>query len=36
MQCYNEEEVLHETFKKLLKKINKFIFDRIIFTEGRI
>lgn len=34
--CYNEEEVLHETSKRLLKKINTMINNNIISKNSRI
>jgi len=34
--CYNEEEVLHETGKRLLKKITTMIEDEIISKDSKI
>lgn len=34
--CYNEEEVLHETAKRLLKKINTMIANQFISNESKI
>lgn len=34
--CYNEEEVLGETSKRLLEKYNKLIADRLISEKSRI
>lgn len=34
--CYNEEEVLHETAKRLLKKVTDMINDSVISKESKI
>ena len=34
--CYNEEEVLHETAKRLLKKINNMVTDELISHKSKI
>ena len=34
--CYNEEEVLHETTKRLKEKLNKLIKDKIISKDSRV
>lgn len=34
--CYNEEEVLHETTKRLKEKINKLIKDEVISKDSRV
>ena len=34
--CYNEEEVLHETAKRLFKKITNMIDNEIISKESKI
>ena len=34
--CYNEEEVLNETTKRLTDKLNKMIKDKIISKESKI
>lgn len=34
--CYNEEEVLHETTKRLKEKLNKLIKDEVISNDSRV
>lgn len=34
--CYNEEEVLHETTKRLSVKLNKLIKDEVISNDSRV
>lgn len=34
--CYNEEEVLHETAKRLFEKINNMIINELISNESKI
>lgn len=34
--CYNEEEVLHETTKRLKEKLNKLIKDEVISKDSRV
>ena len=34
--CYNEEEVLHETAKRLIKKITTMIEDEFISKDSKI
>ena len=34
--CYNEEEVLHETTKRLTEKLNKMISDKMIDSKSKI
>ena len=34
--CYNEEEVLHETTKRLKEKLNKLIKDNVISKNSRV
>ena len=34
--CYNEEEVLHETAKRLLEKINVMIKNEVVSEESKI
>ena len=34
--CYNEEEVLHETAKRLLEKINTMITNELISDKSKI
>lgn len=34
--CYNEEEVLHETTKRLKEKLNRLIKDKIISKDSRV
>ncbi|MBK1810035.1 glycosyltransferase family 2 protein [Clostridium sp. YIM B02505] len=36
MPCYNEEDVLAETSKRLLEKMNKLISDNIISSESKV
>ena len=34
--CYNEEEVLHETTKRLKEKLESLIKDNVISKESRV
>lgn len=34
--CYNEEEVLHETTKRLKEKLNKLIKDEVISNDSKV
>jgi glycosyltransferase involved in cell wall biosynthesis len=34
--CYNEEEVLHETTKRLKEKLNKLIKDKVISKDSKV
>ena len=34
--CYNEEEVLHETTKRLKEKLNKLINDKVISKDSKV
>ena len=34
--CYNEEEVLHETTKRLIDKLNRMTADGLISPDSRI
>ncbi len=36
MPCYNEEEVLHETTKRLIDKLNRMTADGLISPDSRI